>query len=161
MNGIAVHRSVALSDIQWRFVAFASLSPQQLYAALQLRGEVFMVEQDCVFQDMDGADDQAMHLLGIRGGELLAYARCFPRGVKFAQASIGRVLTRASARGLGLGHVLMREAIDGLTGHWGPQPISIGAQARLEGFYRQHGFVPIGEPYIEDGIPHIEMLRQS
>ena len=154
-------RAESLSSLRWQFVAFEALSPQQLYAALQLRGEVFMVEQDCVFQDMDGADDQAMHLLGSSQGELLAYARCFPAGVKFAQASIGRVLTRASARGLGLGHVLMREAIERLSVQWGRQPISIGAQARLEGFYRQHGFVPVGQPYVEDGIPHIEMLRES
>ena len=148
-------------ELDWQFVPFQSLLPQQLYAALQLRGEVFMVEQNCVFQDLDGADDQAMHLLGLSDGELLAYARCFPAGVKFAEASIGRVLTRASARGLGLGHDLMREAIDRLVGQWGPQPIRIGAQAHLEGFYAQHGFVPVGQTYLEDGIPHIEMLRKS
>ena len=151
----------SLGAIDWQFVAFESLSPQQLYAVLQLRGEVFMIEQNCVFQDMDGFDNQAMHLLGVSDGELLAYARCFPAGVKFAEASIGRVLTRASARGLGLGHVLMRQAIDRLAAQWGSQPITIGAQARLEGFYRQHGFATVGDPYIEDAIPHIEMLRQS
>ena len=102
MPGNAVAEPKSRDAIEWQFVAFEALSPQQLYAALQLRGEVFMVEQDCVFQDMDGADDQAMHLFGSSQGELLAYARCFPAGVKFAQASIGRVLTRASARGLGL-----------------------------------------------------------
>jgi ElaA protein len=145
--------------ITWRFVPFSALSTLELYELLQLRSEVFVLEQACAFQDLDGADTEAMHLLGERDGRLAAYARCFAAGVKFAEASIGRVVTHASARGGGIGHVLMKEAIERLQAHWGPQAIRIGAQARLEKFYNQHGFVQNGEPYIEDGIPHIEMLR--
>lgn len=145
--------------ITWRFVPFSALSTLELYDLLRLRSEVFVLEQTCIFLDMDGADTEAMHLLGERDGRLAAYARCFAAGVKFTEASIGRVVTHASARGGGIGHVLMKEAVGRLQGHWGPQPIRIGAQARLEKFYNQHGFVQNGEPYIEDGIPHIEMLR--
>jgi ElaA protein len=148
------------NDIAWRFVPFSALTTLELYEMLQLRSEVFVVEQACPFQDMDGADMEAMHLMGVKDGRLVAYARCFAAGKKFAEASIGRVVTHMSARGGGIGHVLMKEAISqpgAALGH--PQPIRIGAQARLEKFYNQHGFVQNGQPYIEDGIPHIEMLR--
>jgi len=150
-----------MSGITWRFVPFDALTTRQLYEVLQLRSEVFVVEQACVFQDLDGADAQAMHLLGTVEGRLAAYARCFAAGVKYAEASIGRVVTRSDARGSGAGHVLMKQAIACLTQHWGPQAIRIGAQARLEPFYRQHGFATTGAPYSEDGIPHIEMLRPA
>ena len=146
-------------EISWKFAAFDALSLTELYALLQLRSEVFVVEQACVFQDMDGADAAAMHLLGTSGSQLVAYARCFAAGMKFKEASIGRIITRSALRGSGAGHVLVRHAIDSITQQWGPQAIRIGAQARLEHFYRQHGFEKTGEPYIEDGIPHIEMLR--
>jgi ElaA protein len=145
--------------IDWKFAPFDALTLTELYAVLQLRSEVFVVEQACVFQDMDGADTEAMHLLGISGGELVAYARCFAAGLKFKEASIGRIITRSNLRGSGAGHVLVRQAIDSVTQQWGPQAIRIGAQAHLENFYRQHGFETSAEPYIEDGIPHIEMLR--
>ncbi|SFC61376.1 ElaA protein [Polaromonas sp. OV174] len=148
-------------SISWRFVDFESLTTGELYALLQLRSEVFVVEQNCVFQDMDGADAQAMHLLGTLQGQLVAYARCFAAGVKFAEASIGRVITRDVLRGSGAGHVLVQQAIAQLSQHWGRQAIRIGAQARLESFYAQHGFVSSGATYIEDDIPHIEMLRSA
>ncbi|MFS2034202.1 GNAT family N-acetyltransferase [Polaromonas sp. CT11-55] len=147
--------------LTWRFLPFSALSTLELYELLQLRSEVFVLEQACAFQDLDGSDTEAMHLLGVRDGRLAAYARCFAAGVKFAEASIGRVVTHASARGGGIGHVLMKEAVGRLQAQWGPQAIRIGAQARLEKFYNQHGFVQNGEPYIEDGIPHIEMLRAA
>lgn len=146
-------------SITWRFAAFDALSAAELYELLQLRAEVFVVEQACAFQDMDGSDHQAVHVLGTAGGELVAYARCFPAGIKFSEASIGRVITREPVRGNGTGHELIRQAIACVFGQWGAQPIRIGAQARLEKFYLQHGFLTAGEPYIEDGIPHIEMLR--
>jgi ElaA protein len=150
-----------MSGITWRFVPFDALTTRELYEVLQLRSEVFVVEQACVFQDLDGADAQAMHLLGTVEGRLAAYARCFSAGVKFSEASIGRVVTRNEVRGSGAGHVLMKQAITCLTQHWGPQAIRIGAQARLEQFYRQHGFTKTGAPYSEDDIPHIEMLRPA
>jgi ElaA protein len=145
---------------RWQWLAFGALSTTQLYALLQLRSSVFVVEQNCVFQDMDGLDVQAMHLLGVRESALVAYVRCFPAGVVFPEASIGRVVTLPAARGGGLGHALMAQAIVSLQQQWGAQPIRIGAQAHLQAFYEQHGFADVGKPYMEDGIPHIEMLRQ-
>lgn len=147
-------------DLEWCLATFDTLSGPALYALLQLRSEVFVVEQRCMFQDMDGADAHALHLMGWRHGELLAYARCFPAGVKYAEASIGRVVTRRCARGDGLGHRLIQQAVQSVHAHWGAQPIRIGAQAHLEAFYRQHGFVAASSAYVEDGIVHLEMLRQ-
>lgn len=150
--------------VAWRCLAFDDLDARTLYRLLQLRTEVFVMEQQCLFQDMDGADLQCMHLLGERspGGplpELWAYARLVPPGLKYPEASIGRVVSAAAARGTGIGHVLMKEAVQALHRHWGVQPIRIGAQAHLQPFYRQHGFEPDGPVYIEDGIDHIEMKR--
>ena len=144
--------------LEWRLATFDRLTATELYTLLQLRTEVFVVEQNCVFQDMDGADDQAAHLLGTHEGQLVAYARLFPAGVKFTEASIGRVVTRDSARGQGLGHLLILRAIAAVQTLWGDQPIRIGAQARLKAYYSQHGFVDVGVPYIEDGIDHLEMV---
>ncbi len=144
--------------IAWKYVAFDELTLRELYELLQLRTEVFTVEQNCVFQDIDGADDQAMHLLGTQNNQLVAYARCFPAGVKFAEASIGRVVTRSLARGSGLGHLLIQQAVSSVCALWGPQPIRIGAQARLKAYYSGHGFVDVGVPYVEDGIDHLEMV---
>ena len=148
-----------MTAIEWRCLAFDALTVGQLYAVLQLRSEVFVVEQACVFQDMDGADETAMHLLGQLEGQLVAYARCVPAGAKFAEASVGRVVTRDSVRRTGAGHQLVDEALACLMRQWGAQAVRIGAQARLELFYRQHGFVSTGNLYIEDGISHVEMLR--
>ncbi len=158
--------AIAKPPLQWKLSTFDSLSLAELYALLQLRTEVFVMEQNCVFQDMDGADQQALHLIGSTGdgspGEnLVAYARLFPAGVKFAEASIGRVVTRGSARGQGLGHTLIERAVASVHNTWGVQAIRIGAQARLKAYYMQHGFVDVGKPYVEDGIDHIEMVWQD
>lgn len=148
----------------WKRVAFCDLTPHQLYELLQLRTEVFVMEQKCAFQDMDGNDHLAVHLLGTASGagqgeRLMAYARLFPAGIKFAEASIGRVVTRDAVRGTGLGHVLIGEAIASVAALWGMQPIRIGAQTHLTPYYRQHGFVEVGPTYLEDGIDHQDMLR--
>jgi ElaA protein len=143
----------------WRLMAFDDLRVYELYEVLRLRSEVFVVEQQCLFHDIDGTDQKAMHLLGVQHGELQAYARCFAAGVKFPEASFGRVVTRQSARGHGLGHVLVEQAIAAITQVWGPQAIRIGAQMQLADFYAQHGFVDTGTHYLEDGIPHLDMLR--
>lgn len=148
-----------MDTLAWRWLAFDALSLGELHDLLQLRSEIFVVEQNCVFQDIDGADRQGIHVLGGREGQLLAYARCFPPGVKFAEACIGRVATRAAARGQGLGHALMAQALSAVEALWGRQAIRIGAQAHLRAFYARHGFVCTGSAYIEDGIAHVEMLR--
>ncbi|WP_246309359.1 GNAT family N-acetyltransferase [Hydrogenophaga aromaticivorans] len=179
--------------VTWRCLPFDALLPRTLYALLQLRSAVFVVEQACAFQDLDGADADCMHLLGETfaptlpaargslppegahfalgrpGGEtsgpdgqpqLLAYTRLVPAGLKYAEASIGRVVTAPITRGTGMGHALMAESIRMLHSLWGVQPIRIGAQAHLERFYNAHGFVSDDKPYIEDGIPHLEMIRR-
>lgn len=156
--------AAALSNLVWRCLPFPAMNATELYRVLQLRAEVFVVEQACVFQDMDGLDPVCMHLLGeapddAAGMRLLAYARLLPVGLGFSEVSIGRVATAPTTRGSGLGHALMRESIVQVQGLWPEQPIRIGAQAHLQGFYRQHGFEPAGDLYIEDGIDHIEMLR--
>ncbi len=149
--------------VQWHWLDFEALGVARLYALLRLRSAVFVVEQRCLFQDMDDLDAQALHVVGLRpqgdSTELVACARCFPPGVAFAEASIGRVAVRADARGTGLAHALVTQAVSALESQWGAQPIRIGAQAHLAGFYAQHGFVDVGRPYVEDGIPHLEMLR--
>lgn len=149
----------------WRCLPFGALLPRTLYALLQLRSAVFVVEQACAFQDLDGADPACMHLLGERQSadnqpELLAYTRLVPAGLKYAEASIGRVVTAPVTRGTGLGHVLVAESIRALHSLWGVQSIRIGAQAHLQHFYQQHGFEAVGDLYDEDGIAHTEMVRR-
>jgi ElaA protein len=152
----------SIDTISWRCLPFDALHARTLYRLLQLRTEVFVMEQNCAFQDMDGADPACFHLLGeAADGSLLAYARLVPAGLKFAEVSIGRVISAQTARGTGLGHVLMREAVRATHGLWGVQPIRIGAQARLQAFYHQHGFEPASDIYLEDGIDHIEMRRAA
>jgi ElaA protein len=145
----------------WRLMSFEDLRVGELYELLRLRSEVFVVEQQCIFLDIDGDDREANHLLGVQGGELKAYARCFGPGVKSPEASIGRVATHPSARGSGLGHALMVQAVAAVNQVWGPQAICIGAQAHLAEFYAKHGFVDMGQPYIEDDIPHLKMIRPA
>jgi ElaA protein len=153
------------AELQWRCLPFDALSTPTLYRLLRLRAEVFVVEQHCVFQDMDGLDALCMHLLGEAVAAdgtigLLASTRLVPPGVAFPEASIGRVVTAPAQRGGGIGHALMAESVRQLIGLWGEQPIRIGAQAHLERFYNRHDFVSDDKPYVEDGIPHIEMIRR-
>lgn len=148
--------------MNWTYSRFAALSVDELYDALALRAEVFVVEQACIFQDADGADRVSGHLLGRdAAGVLRAYLRVVDPGVKFAEPSIGRVITSPAARGTGLGHRLIDEGVACCEAAWPGQAIRIGAQARLEVFYAGHGFVREGADYIEDGIPHCEMVRRA
>lgn len=155
---------MSASPLRFRCVPFEGLAPAALYAALRLRSEVFVVEQQCVFLDLDGRDDRALHLLGERAGAdgapaLVAYARLFAPGDCYAESSIGRVVSAPHARGTGAGRALMAAAIEECTRRWPGHPIRIGAQRYLERFYGSLGFVADGEPYDEDGIPHVEMVR--
>jgi ElaA protein len=143
---------------EWTLLDFDALDTRGLYELLRLRAAVFVVEQSCAFQDLDGLDPQALHLLGRQHGSLVAYARCFAAGVTFAEASIGRIVTRDTLRGTGLGHRLVERAMQAVGERWGIQPIRIGAQARLKHFYRRHGFKDVNRAYVEDGIEHLEML---
>jgi ElaA protein len=146
--------------MRWVCLPFAELSVQQLYDLLALRSAVFVVEQNCVFQDVDGIDPAGWHLLGQDdAGGLMAYARLLPPGVKAPEVVIGRVITAPAARGTGAGQALMREANAHCACLWPGQPITLHAQARLERFYQGHGYVTVSEPYDEDGIDHIEMRK--
>lgn len=139
----------------WLVRAFDELTPAQLYAIVQLRERVFVVEQRCAYQDADGLDLVARHLWGERDGKVVAYLRILPAGVKYAEIAIGRVVTVSEARGGGLGRELMRRGMD----ECGLQPIRISAQAHLEDWYGELGFVKASDIYDEDGIAHIDMLR--
>lgn len=139
---------------------FEALTLAELYALLQLRSEVFVVEQACAFQDMDGLDQAALHLLGrTAAGELAAYARLLPAGRSYAEVSIGRVVTAPRSRRAGLGRALLRQALAECEARFGAQPIKIGAQQYLRAFYESFGFVAVDAGYLEDGIPHVHMVR--
>lgn len=138
---------------------FSDLSLQELYELLQLRSEVFVVEQDCVYQDIDGKDQEALHVLGYDKNKLVAYTRCFPPGKYFQEASIGRVLVRKNTRNRSFGHEVLKASIKAIEESFGSSEIKLSAQVYLTSFYESHGFCKTGEGYLEDGIPHIAMFR--
>ena len=150
--------------LDWSLKAFDELSPRELYEVLRLRSEVFVVEQDCPYLDADGKDlvPGARHLLGRDAqGELAAYLRLLPAGVSYDEASFGRVVTSPRHRGQGLGDEMVQVALQRMAELWPGQPVRIGAQAHLTGYYGKHGFVVDSDEYDEDGIPHREMLRRG
>ena len=145
--------------LAWQWLRFGQLGIDDLYDLLALRAEVFVVEQRCAYQDPDGLDRLSWHLLGRDGqGRLQALLRVVDPGGKYAEPSIGRVVTAASARGRGAGRVLMQQGLSRCRTAWPGQGIRISAQAHLQRFYGSLGFEPVGEPYLEDDIPHLEML---
>ncbi len=149
--------------IEWQWLDFGSIPNRDLYELLRQRQEVFVIEQQCFYSDMDGFDEEAFHLLGwseLDGQRtLVAYLRCIAPGIKYPEMSLGRVLTTQAARGSGAGRQLIAEGIRRAEALHPGQRIRIGAQAHLEKFYGSFGFRAVGEPYDEDGIPHLEMLR--
>jgi len=149
--------------LKYEFKPFAALTLDELYEAMVLRQEVFVVEQNCPYLDADGKDQHGWHLLGRDDtGRLVAYVRIFPAGVSYPEyPSIGRVVTSPSVRGKGYGRELMEVAIETLYGLFGPSPIKIGAQQYLQEFYESLGFRSTGEEYLEDGIPHVRMVREE
>lgn len=146
-------------QIQWLLKTFEELTPYQLYAILQLRGEVFVVEQNCVFQDADDKDQSSYHLMGFDNNKLVAYTRLVPPGKIYEEVSIGRVVTSPSVRRSGAGKELMKQSIAAIYNLFGVQPIKIGAQLYLKQFYASFGFEQVSEVYLEDGIPHIYMIK--
>lgn len=147
-------------DLHWKIKRFEALSTSELYNVLQLRSEVFVVEQNCVYQDVDGKDQKALHLLGEDNGQTVAYARLFEPKDYFNEASIGRVVVKQSYREKKLGHILIREAIQAIKIHFNEAKITISAQLYLKHFYESHGFMQTSETYLEDDIPHIEMKKE-
>ena len=143
--------------MRWQWKSWSELNTGDLYAVMSLRQVVFVVEQDCPYLDADGQDDQAYHLLGWDGEQLVAYARAFAPGVVYDEAAIGRVVTSPLIRGTGQGRPLMKEAMRCVRETWGPAAIKVSAQAHLEAYYNSLGFQVCGPGYDEDGIPHLPM----
>lgn len=144
----------------WTIKSFKELTINELYYILKLRSAIFVVEQNCVYHDIDGKDKKAIHLFVEKEGEIIAYTRLFKPGDYYKEAAIGRVMVIPSYRGTGLGHQLIEKSILQLEKICGRTSIKLGAQTYLKGFYKTHRFIPISEEYLEDGIPHILMLRK-
>ena len=143
--------------MNWQIAHFDDLTTGELHTVMRLRQEVFVVEQNCVYLDLDGLDLQAVHILCWEDGALLAYLRCLKPGLSYPQSSIGRIVVSPSARGRDLGRELVTRGIAYNRQQWPDSDIRIGAQRYLEAFYCSLGFVTDGEPYMEDGIEHIHM----
>ena len=146
-------------NVQWKIKRFEALTVDELYNLLQLRSEVFVVEQNCVYQDIDGKDRIALHLIGECQSKVVAYARLFAAGDYFENASIGRVVVGTKYRENKWGHQLMQHAITAIEDHFKTTKITISAQLYLKKFYESHGFIATGETYLEDDIPHIQMKK--
>ncbi|MGU3414101.1 GNAT family N-acetyltransferase [Enterobacteriaceae bacterium C34A] len=149
--------------IQWNDLHHSQLTVQQLYALLQLRCEVFVVEQACPYQDVDGDDlvGENRHILGWRDGKLVAYARILKSEDEFEPVVIGRVIVSQAVRGEKLGVKLMEQTLASCEQHWPQKALYLGAQAHLQAFYAHFGFAPVTDVYDEDGIPHIGMAREA
>ena len=145
----------------WECKRFDDLTIHQLYSILQLRSEVFVVEQNCPYQDADNKDQKSWHLMGWMGKDLAAYTRLLPNNISYNEISIGRVVTSPKYRRSGAGKALMNESIRQCNKLFGKQPIKIGAQLYLKKFYGDLGFQQTSDVYDEDGIDHIEMLREA
>lgn len=146
-------------NLEFKIKLFDELSTVELYELLQLRSEVFVVEQNCVYQDIDGKDQKALHVLGYYQGNLAAYSRLFDKGYYFDEASIGRVVVSPKYRDKKFGHDLMKTSIQAISDFYGEDIITISAQEYLQKFYESHGFLIISEMYLEDDIPHIRMRK--
>lgn len=149
-----------MGELLFKIKRFNDFSLRELYQCLQLRSEVFVVEQNCVYQDVDGKDDKALHLYAKYNNEIVAYCRIFGLGDYFDTPSIGRVVVSASYRDRKWGHLLLKEAIKAIADTYGTTAITISAQLYLKKFYESHGFKQVGEGYLEDDIPHIKMVRE-
>ncbi len=151
----------ASAGLRWQSYAFSELEVTELYSILALRQEVFILEQDCLYPDLDQLDQQSFHLCAWRENELLAYARCLPPGLDYSESAIGRIVVSPRARGLKLGRLLVEKSISFNLAAWPDSDIRIGAQAHLQDFYHGLGFATDSDVYDEDGIPHVKMLLRS
>ncbi len=156
-----------MTKTTWQTKHFEELSLNQLYDVLKLRVDVFVVEQTCFYPDLDGEKDlldrhpQTLHLLAYQAEQLVAYLRILPKGQNYPNnVSIGRVVTAPKARGGGLGHELMTEALKTCQQYFPNETIKISAQQHLKAYYQKHGFTQVSEMYLEDDIPHIAMIRE-
>ena len=145
--------------MEFKVKKFSDFTINELYNVLQLRSEVFVVEQDCVYQDIDYKDQKALHVLGFKDNQVIAYTRIFKPGDYFNNSSIGRVVVKENQRKYGYGHQLVKVSIEAIKKYFKVDDITISAQLYLKKFYEFHDFKKIGEHYLEDGIPHIRMDR--
>lgn len=145
---------------EWEYFSFNRLSVQMLYEVIKLRQDVFIIEQGCIYNDLDRLDQFSDHLLGLDRNKLAAYLRIVPAGKKYKEPSIGRVIVHPEYRGNELGNELIRQGITVAEEKYGKVPLRIEAQAHLEFFYSKFGFRTVTSPFDVDGIPHIEMLRE-
>jgi len=153
-------------EMNWKTKPWTDVSRDEFHAVVRLRVNVFVVEQDCPYSDLDGKDLRGWHVWAEdqpleKGGAVAAYARVLAPGVSYAEPSIGRVATRQDCRGQGVGRELMERCIDVWERVWPGNSVRISAQCYLEGWYEDLGFESVGETYLEDGIPHIQMLRSA
>lgn len=147
-------------DIEWRFKSYMGLTKTELHEMMILRQQVFVVEQDCPYQDADEKDKDSHHLMGYHDGALVAYLRLVKPGVSYDEMSFGRIVTSTKYRGMGLGIALMKEGIDQSLKLYGTSNNRISAQSHLLPFYQKFGFESTGKEYLEDDIPHTEMLKK-
>ncbi len=138
---------------------FSELTLNELYEILQLRSEVFVVEQNCVYQDIDFKDQKALHVIGQKNDKIIAYTRIFKPGDYFKDASIGRVVVAKNERKFGYGHIIMDYSIKAINSFFNENIIKISAQKYLKEFYESHNFIQVGKEYLEDDIPHIAMVK--
>ena len=143
--------------MEFQIKLFSELNTTELYQILQLRSEVFVVEQDCVYQDIDFKDQKSLHVFGFKNDKVVAYTRIFKPGDYFEKASIGRVVVAEKERKFGYGHLIMKASISAIKNNFKVDEITISAQKYLKKFYETHQFKQVGEEYLEDGIPHIRM----
>ena len=146
--------------IEIKVKTFKELNLEDLYNILQLRSEVFVVEQDCVYQDVDGKDQNALHVIGYKDEEIVAYTRIFKPGAYFEDASIGRVVVSKNERQFKYGYDIMKASISAVNDRFKTTTIKLSAQTYLTQFYNNLGFEKIGKEYLEDGIPHIGMVKK-
>ena len=153
-----------MNDIHWTFCTFQELTVEQLFEVLQLRVDVFVVEQVCAYPELEEHDryPETRHLSGRNElGQLIAYARLLPPGLKYPEVNLGRFVVRADFRQQGIGHQLLLTALQDVSHHWPKTSIRISAQDYLQDFYAQYGFIRVSGVYLEDGIPHVEMVKES
>jgi len=151
-------------NIHWTFSSFPELTVDQLYEVLQLRVDVFVVEQKCAYRELDDYDrhEETRHFSGRNEvGQLIAYARLLPPGLRYPEGNLGRFVVKADFRKQGIGHQLLQTALQEISRCWNKTPIRISAQDYLQAFYAKYGFIRVSDVYLEDGIPHVEMMKES
>ena len=153
-----------MNPLNWKTTAFHQFSNDQLFEILQFRIDVFVVEQHCAYRELDEYDrhPETKHLSGRNeAGQLITYARLLPPGLRYPEVNLGRFVVRTDSRKQGIGHQLLQTALLEISGCWPKAPIRISAQTYLQTFYEQYGFVRVTDDYLEDGIPHVEMMKKA